>query len=250
MKKIKKLLLIILVLALSIFVLAGCGDDDDSSSSSSKKKKNNTLDNTMSTSTSTSVTSKESALDNVEKEIVGFTESGDCVIKLKNNNDKNIYIENVTVNFFDNSGTFAEKCNAYNSFFCIPANDEILTYIWGYNKDYSQYPKYEIELSTGDPFCKFHTGLDVSTNNTGSQIAVTVTNTTNADLDSVAVNAVFYKDGKVIGIDTGSTDYGTKIAKNGGKGYINISYPYDKSYNDIKFDDVKVFVISARSDSN
>ena len=245
MEKLKKSLLLFLVLALSIVLLAGCGDDDDDSSSS-KKKKNNTAENNT-----TSITSKESALDKVETEALGITAGGDYIIKLKNTNNKDVYIEYVTVNFFDNNGTFAESCNASDSYFCIPANKEIITYLYGSSShDYSKYTKSEIELSTGEPFYEYRTNLDATFNNTGSQIAATVTNNTDIDLDSVEVNVVFYKDGKIVGIKNGSSNYGTKISKDGGNAYINIYYPYDNNYNDVEFDNFEGYVVSAYAHNN
>ena len=243
MEKVKKSLLLFLVLALSIFLLAGCGDDDDSSSSSSKKKKNN---NTDDNTTSSSITSKESALDKVETETLGVTAGGDYVIKLKNTNNKDVYIEYVTVNFFDDNGAFAESNTTSDSFFCIPANKEVITYLYGSSShDYSKYTKSEIELSSDEPFYEYRTNLDATFNNTGSQIAATVTNNTDIDLTNINVNVVFYKDGKVVGIKSGSSNYGSKIEKNGGKAYINVYYPYDNNYDDVEFDNFEGYVVSA-----
>lgn len=242
MEKLKKSLLLFLILGLSIFLLVGCGDDDESSSS--KKKKNDDDDKK-----STSITSKESALDKVETEVLGITPAGDYVIKLKNTNNKDVYVESVTVNFFDNNGTFAESNNTSDSYFCIPAHKELVTYVYGSSgHDYSKYAKSEIKLSSGEPFYEYRTELDTVFNNTGSQIAFTATNNTDIDLDNVDVNVVFYKDGKVVGIKSGSSNYGIK--KDGGKAYVNISYPYDKNFNEIEFDEFDGYVVSAYARNN
>ena len=248
MEKIKKSLLLFLVLALSIFLLAGCGDDDDSSSSSSKKKKNN---NTDDNTTSSSITSKESALDKVETETLGITENGTYIIKLKNTNNKDVYIEYVTVNFFDANGSFAESFYANNSYFCIPANKEFITYLYPTTSttDYSKFAKSEIELSTGEPFYEYRTNVDATFNNTGSQIAATITNNTDIDLDYVDVNVAFYKNGKVVAVSNGS-NFGKKVEKNGGKAYINVSYAYDKNYKTVEFDNYEGYVVSAYSRNN
>lgn len=240
MKKIRKSLLLFLVLALSIFLLAGCGDDD---SSSSKKKKNDD----DSDKTSTSITSKKSALEKVDSEVVGITKKGDCVVKLKNNNNKDVYVNSASVKFYDNSGSVAEEWTSKDVGFCIPANKETYTYVYGSGMDFSKYQKTEVELNSGDPYYEYRTDISVASNNTGKQITITLTNNSDIDLDAASVNIVYYKGGNVVGINSGFTSYGSTLSKNGGKTSFNVSNPYDSNYNDLDFDDFEVYVVSAYS---
>lgn len=245
MEKIKKFSMLFIVLALSVVLLAGCGDDEDTGKKSKKKD-----DEESSNKTSTSVLAKESALKNVEKESLGFTERGEFVLKLKNNNDKAVFIQNVTVNFFDADGNFAAKETANDTYFVIPAQKEMVTYVYAYSStDYTKYPKAEIELTTGTPYYTYHTSdVEISDNNTGSQIALTLTNNTKYDIDMARANVVFKRDGQIVGIAYGMTTYGSRISKEGGKDYMNITYPYNKEYKKVTFDSYDVYLVSAYTD--
>ena len=55
------------------------------------------------------------------------------------------------------------------------------------------------------------------------------------------VSVVFYKDGKIVGIDT---DYASSV-KAGRSANLKVYYPYDSNYDTVEFDDFKVIISSA-----
>lgn len=206
----------------------------------------------ITTSTSTikkeTLKTEEEIKANILTEEVGITKNGDYVVKLINNNNEQVYIEDVTVNFFNEKGVFQKKENVSDSFFCIPANSEILTYIWGYEQSFEKYDKSEINISTGKPFYAYYTeNFEIKTNDTGEQIAVEVINNNKRKLDCITVNVAFFKDGKIVGIERGIS-YDEEIDAEGGKAYINIDYPTNSNNirnKEIEFDKHEIYLTSA-----
>ena len=235
MKHNKKRLFIIILSVLSLVCLTGCMNTSTKSNGSNSKT----------VVSSTSKKSKEELKANVKKEVLGITESGDYVIKLTNNNDEQFYIEDVSIRFFDSDGNFVKKVNAKDSYFCIPANGEVVTYAWGYGENFQEYSRSEIEILTDSPFYKYKTeNFNIETSDTGREIAITVTNNNDIDLDCISVNVVYIKDEKVVGIENGIS-YEEGITSNGGKAYINVNYPHDSRYHDVAFEKYEVYIVSA-----
>lgn len=240
MKNFKKIASIIFILIMGLFILTGCsGEDIDFKEQDSETKATNSIFKVNKNET------KEEKMKEIEKEVLGITEGGDYVIKLKNPNNKQVYIENITVNFFDENDIFQKKEYTDDSYFCIPANSELITYIWGYGETFEEYAKSEINISKGDPFYTYYTeNLEVKANDSGDQIAVEIVNNNNSDLDCIEVNVAFFRDGKIVGIESGLSYY-EGIGAKGGKAYINVDYPYDSNYDDVVFDEFQVYIVSA-----
>lgn len=241
MKKIKAVFLIIFITLFGIFLLTGCSDDN-------KKTDSKKVNSTTSISSNKKTKTKEEIKANIEKEVLGITQSGDYVIKLKNQNDTQVYIESISVRFFDKNGNFAKKESTDDSYFCIPANSELVTYVWGYNQDFEKYSKSEIELMLGDPFYTYYTeNFEIKSNDTDEEIAITITNNNNSDLDCIKVNVAFFKEGKIVGIESGLS-YEEGITSKGGIAYINVDYPLNTDYEEVSFDEFKVYLTSAYKD--
>lgn len=178
---------------------------------------------------------------NVEK--VGLTKAGDLVVKVTNNNKGSVCLSSITANFKDSSGNFALKKEAENSFVVIPAESYTLVYFWGYDENYSQYPEvsFKTELANiSDSFAA--TGIKLSSNNTGSQIAVTLKNDSGKTIDSSNVVVIYYKGNEVVGAETG---YDDSTVSNGSEAYINVGYPEDSNYDNVSFDKFEVYYINA-----
>ena len=236
MKNLKIIVLIIMILLIGIFALTGCANG------------NGEVMNPSYTEPET-IEAEEQAIEelktNIEKEVMGITPSGDYVIKLKNNNNTPVYVDDVSVRFFDAEGNFVKKENAYDSYFCIPANNEVVTYVKRYDNNFSEYAKSEIEVILGEPLYTYYSeNLDVKANDTNEEIAVTIVNNNDAELDCIEVNVVFLKEGSVVGIEEGIS-YDEKIEANGGAAYINVDYPSDSDYEEVAFDEFKVYIMSA-----
>jgi len=242
MKKIKAVFLIIFITLFVIFFLTGCSDNNKKTDS---KKDNTTTSISSNKNTNKKTKTKKEIKSNIEKEVLGITPAGDYVIKLKNRNDTQVYIDSISVRFFDENGNFAKKESTDDSFFCIPANSELVTYVWGYERDFEKYSKSEIELILEDPFYKYYTeNFEIQSNDTNEEIAITITNNNNSALDCIKVNVAFFKEGQIVGIESGLS-YEEGISSNGGIAYINVDYPLDTDYEEVSFDEFKVYLTSA-----
>ena len=236
MKNLKVVVLTILILLIGMFILTGCSIGNGEGMNPTYTEPETIEDEEQ---------AMEELKKNIEKEVIGITQSGDYVIKLKNNNDVPVYVDDVSVRFFDAEGNFVKKENTYDSYFCIPANNEVVTYVWGYDNNFSEYSKSEIEIMLGEPLYTYLSeNFEVKANNTNEEIAVTIVNNNDAELDSMKINVVFLKEGSVVGIEDGNI-YDEKIEANGGAAYINVDYPSDSDYEDVAFDEFKVYIISA-----
>lgn len=179
----------------------------------------------------------------VKVEKVGLTKAGDLVVKVTNNNKGSVCLSSITANFKDSSGNFALKKEAEDSFVVIPAESYTLVYFWGFDENYSQYSEvsFKTELANiSDDFAA--TGIKLSSNNTGSQIAVTLKNNSGKEIKSSRVVVIYYKDNEVVGAKTG---YDDSTVSNGSDAYINVDYPEDSNYDNVSFDKFEVYYINA-----
>lgn len=181
--------------------------------------------------------------DKVKVEKVGITKAGDLVVKVINNNKGSVCLSSITANFKDSSGKFALKKEADNSFVVVPANGFTLVYFWGYGEDYSNYPdvSFNTELANiSDDFAA--SGIELSSNNTGSQIAVTLKNNSGKTIESANVVVIYYEDNQVVGAENG---FDSSTVSNGSEAFINVDYPEDSNYNYVNFDKYEVYYINA-----
>lgn len=184
--------------------------------------------------------------DNVEIEKMDITKHGDLVIKITNNNSTPVCLSYISAVFKDSNGNFVLKKQAQESFIVVPANGTTYDYFFGYGEDYSQYP----EVSFSSEFANISymfalNGIEITANNTGSQIAVVAKNNSGKSLSSVEVIVLYYQGNEIVGVETGS-DFSTTA--NGSEAYINVEYPDDKSYKDVPFDRYEVYYLSAHLD--
>lgn len=212
------------------------------------KKKN---DNTEQTTSEKKATNSKNISDNEVKEKIsiepiGLTGNGDFAFKITNNNNQDVYIDNINVVFKDANGNFMQSKRGQNEHFAMKANSEIISYVWGYKEDFSAYSNYEFQVELSGEYIKGITiinDLEMTFNNTGAQIAVEVKNNNNVDLDSISVLVAYYQNGKIVGCVGGSSILTTTPAN--GTAYINVEYPEDSHYKKINFDDYKVYLIGA-----
>lgn len=179
----------------------------------------------------------------VKVEKVGLTKAGDLVVKVTNNNKGSVCLSSITANFKDSSGNFALKKEAESSYVVIPAESYTLVYFWGFDENYSQYPEvsFKTELANiSDDFAA--TGIKISSNNTGSQIAVSLKNNSGKTINSSSVVVIYYKDNEVVGAETG---YDNSTVSNGSESYINVDYPEDSNYDNVSFDNFEVYYVNA-----
>lgn len=189
-------------------------------------------------------TSKVSvSTENVKIEKVGITKSGDFVMKVTNNNEGSVCLSSISTIYKDANGNFVEKVETDSGFVCIPAKSSTLVYNWGYDKNFKQYPNYEFSCELANISESFiYDKLDITSNNTGKQIAVTVKNNNEKTLTDCRVVVAYYLNNEIVGISTGYSDATTASGSNA---YINIEYPQDSNYNEVSFDKYEVFYINA-----
>lgn len=181
--------------------------------------------------------------DKVKMEKVGLTKAGDYVIKVTNNNEGSVCLSSITANFKDSNGNFAKSLEADNSFVVIPAKSYTYVYIWGYDENLSQYADvtFATELANiSEDFAA--SGIELKSNNTGSQIAVTAKNTTGKTIESCTVVVLYYQGDTIVGVESGYSDGSTP---DGSEAYINVEYPTDSDYDDVSFDKYEVYYINA-----
>ena len=183
------------------------------------------------------------SVDKVKVEKMGLTKAGDLVVKVTNNNKGSVCLSSIKANFKDDSGNFALKEEAYNSFIVIPAESSIITYFWGFGKDFNQYPKVEFKSELANISNDFAVkGIKLSSNNTGTQIAVTLKNDSGKTITSSTVAVIYYSGNEIVGVASGYDD--SKV-QNGSEAYINVDYPMDSNYDDVSFDRYEVYYINA-----
>lgn len=219
---------------LSVFGLILCFSVDSNNSSTGTGITNDSGSGTSTVSVTT---------EKVKVEKVGLTKAGDLVVKVTNNNKGSVCLSSITANFKDSSGNFALKKEAEDSFVVIPAESYTLVYFWGFDENYSQYSEvsFKTELANiSDDFAT--TGIKLSSNNTGSQIAVTLKNNSGKEIKYSRVVVIYYKDNEVVGAKTG---YDDSTISNGSDAYINVDYPEDSNYNNVSFDKFEVYYINA-----
>lgn len=190
----------------------------------------------------------EKLKENVAVEGLGITASGDFAFKITNNNSEPVYIDTVNVVFKDVEGNFALKENGFVSYFAIPANTEVVNYVWGYGQDFSQYSNYEFEVQMSDfksdenMLCD---NFEITSNDTGEQIAVEIKNNNDEAVRSMDIVVAYYQGDKIVGCETGDAYEETSA---GGTAYANVDYPKDSKYQDVAFDKYEVYFLGADTD--
>lgn len=179
--------------------------------------------------------------ENIEIEKAGITKSGDFVIKVTNNNDGAVCLSDIITVYKDSAGNFLKKVSAYESYICIPAKSHTYVYNWGYDDKFETYSNYEFSCELASYTDEFiFNGLDITSNDTGEQIAVTVANNTGETIERVNVNVVYYKGEEIVGIEYGWAD---ESVTEGNNAYINVDYPVDSNYDDVAFDRFAVYYV-------
>lgn len=205
---------------------------------------NGTTGTGVTSDTSNSVQTKVSvSTEKVNMEYAGLTEAGDFVIKVTNNNDGAVCLSDITTVYKDDSGNFAKKVSADQSFVCIPANSFTYVYNWGYDEKFETYPTYEFSCELANISEDFiYNGIDITSNDTGDQIAVILTNNSGSTIESSSVVVLFFRDEKIVGVENG---YADETVATGNNAYINVSYPDDSDYDEVSFDKYEVYYTKA-----
>lgn len=167
-----------------------------------------------------------------------FGEDGKDVVIIKNNNDVDIYDFEIEALFYDKDDNllgsskrvldiFEKGQESATKFDDTPSNSEKV--------------KFNIRLGKSTYYESHLSEMKLVHNNTGKQIVIQITNNSTKKIEMLPLGVVFYKNGEIVGY----SDYEEYDLTSGDTATINISYPYDKSFDDVKFDDYKVFIKEA-----
>lgn len=216
----KKKIFNFLLCGFLILLLTGCGN----------------ASNTDRTNQSTGSSIESFDASKVEKNISisGADRAADnsLVAIVKNGNDKDVSIE-VEAVFYDAEGNTLGSDSEYLS---IYSNQEMACNFYNTPTDYSDY---EINIKAEENYYENYSNqIEVTNNNTGEQIVVQVTNNSSKQIDSVDIAVVFYNKGKIVGYSD-SYEYDLRSKETA---TANIYYPYDSNYDDVAFDEYKVYV--------
>lgn len=164
--------------------------------------------------------------------------SGDLVVFTKNN--KNVAVDmDFEVEFYDENGMIVGS--SINYLTAVGAGREVVVEMSNTPKNFSTYKIYVDETESEE--IEYFDEIKVVHNNNGEEIVVQVKNNSQDEIKYMTVMAVYYNQGKVVGIDE---DMASEIAK-GRSGNFTLDYPYDTEYNDVQFDEYKVYVTEAYS---
>ena len=214
----KKKIFIFALCGFLILSLTGCDNSTNNSNQSGGKSANNFDANKI--EKNISISDETIAPDNT------------LVTIIKNGNDETVNIE-VEAIFYDANGNPLGSDSAYLS---IYNKQEMACAFYNIPSGYSDY---EINIKANKNFyTNYSNKINVTSNDTGEQIVVQVVNNSDKDIESVDLVAVFYKDGKIVGYDIA---YKNEL-RSGVTSTSNIYYPYDANYEDVSFDNYKVYV--------
>lgn len=191
-------------------------------------------------------TSKTATKENVKIEYAGMTKDGDFVIRVINNNNVPIHISEISTVYKNSDDIFMLKETSDEKYFGIEANSEVYVRNWGYEKDYSQYPKYEFDFNFSGSWVAEDSVIgnyEIKANNTGNNIAVEIKNNNNVSIEDIQIGVVFYSNGEIVGYTNGY-DF-DNMTSAGSSAYINAPYPEDNNYKEVSFDTYNVYVLNA-----
>ena len=225
----KKGIIIILVCALSV-LLTGCGNSNTTSTNVSSGTANNEGGNN-------SVVETGDLAKNIESS-GAVTDLGKMVVFVKNKNVVPVDME-IEVEFYDENneivGSAKDDLNA------VGKNSEIAIDLWSTPDKFDNYKIY-VDVKQSTDTCYFDK-VGITHKDTKEHVAVQVKNNSEDEVEYIKVGVVFYKDGKVVGYDDGIQS----DIKSGRSGNFNIDHPYNKKYNNVKYDEYKVFLNGAYS---
>lgn len=225
----KKKILSIVALVLSALLVTGCGR---------VVRPNSSGVNTSSGNSNKSVT------ENLEKNITSsaaLTERGRLVVFAKNSNKVNIDLT-IEVEFYDENGTVVGSDK--ETLTSVGAGAEVAVEMY---ETPSSFAKYDIYTDAkAESYTKSYVNEVEITHNKTENVVAQVKNNSSDVISSMEVAVVYYQGDTVVGYDY---SYQSDI-KPGRSGNFNFSNPYDNDYEDVAYDNYKIFVNQAYSYTN
>ena len=226
-------ILSLVALLLAVVMVTGCGNNKANSTGSNTSTGTNTNN-----SSTNSNTSGKSAVD-LGKKIKSSgatTDLGKFVVFITNENDVAVDME-IEVEFYDANGVIvgSDKENLE----AVGSKAEVAIDMWSTPESFDSYKIYvDVKETTKT---QYFDKIELTHNNTGKEIVVQVKNNSSDTIEYMTVSVVYYQGDKVVGYDD---DIESEI-KPDRSGNFKLSFPYNKNYDDVKFDNYKVFINEA-----
>lgn len=215
-----------------ICFVTGCSNNDASPNSFGTNSNNNS-ENSGSNGNYTS-----SQLEEGITSSSAITQLGKLVVFVKNSNKVAVDME-IEVEFYDANGTIVGSDT--NILVAVGSNAEIAVEMWSTPEQFDNYKIY-VDVEQSDEI-SYYNELETTYSNNGEEIAVQVKNKSENVIDYITVSVVYYQNGEVVGIEEGIKS----DIKTGRSANFTLSFPYDKRYDNVSFDEYKVFVNEAYS---
>ncbi len=160
------------------------------------------------------------------------------VVFAKNDNRFAVDME-IEVEFYDAQGKFLGSSS--DDLMAVGAGKDIAIEMLNAPANFATYEIYVDAEETEET--QYFDEISMTHNNTGEGIVVQVKNNSDEMIEFITVSVVYYNQGKVVGL----ADAIDSDVKAGRSGNFNLNYPYDSNYENVQFDDYKVFVNEAYS---
>lgn len=164
---------------------------------------------------------------------------GRLVVIAKNNNKVAVEME-IEVEFYDANGKIVGSDTEY--YFAVDPNREVAGQMYDTPEKFDNYKIY-VDAKKTYNITTYFDKVEVDHNNNGEEIIVQVKNNSKDVIEGIMVSVVYYQGDKIVGYEY---DMDMDV-KSGRSANLKVPYPYDKDYNDIQFDNYKVFVVDAHS---
>lgn len=171
-------------------------------------------------------------------------ENGDVIIIVKNNNNVDVALD-FEIEYYNASGTVVDSDD--NFLKILGAGQESVVRLYGSDRDYDNY-KITFEAEKDDYYISHQKEVKVSAieNKDDAEMEVIVTNNAKVDLREIEIGVIFYKNNKPVEYDSDS-EYDFASGKSM---TFYLDFPYDSNYDDIEYDDYKVFVVEAYEEND
>lgn len=167
-----------------------------------------------------------------------LTQQGRLVVIAKNNNKEVVQLS-IEVEFYDSSKTLVKS--GKESITAVGAGSEVAVEIYDTPDNFDSYKIYtDAEKVT---YVKSYIDqIEISHNKT-DEVVAQVKNNSSDTISYIEAAIVYYQGDKVVGFDDGIES----DIKPGRSGNFNFYNPYNKNYDDVSYDNYKIFVNSAYS---
>ena len=167
-----------------------------------------------------------------------ITQQGKLVVIAKNNN-KEVVTLKIEVEFYDSSNTLVKSGEEYLS--AVAPGSEVAVEIYDTPENFDNYKIYtDAEKST---YVKTYLDKIEIPHNKTEEVVAQVKNNSDETIETMEAAIVYYQGDKIVGYDYDMTS----DIKPGRAGNFNFSNPYNKNYDDVSYDNYKIFVNEAYS---